>query len=308
MQYSPSAPLGSSIQTAEIDDGSITNAKLTNTTILNSKINASAAIDYSKLAALTSANLLIGSAGNVATVTAITGDVTITNGGVTAIGASKVTEAMIANDAIGLPELKAGTDGELITWDASGDPAAVAVGNANEILTSNGAGAAPTFQAAASGGMWTNQDTNTFSAATTDSFTSLPSKNLWLVVGYFENIHTSNISVTLELNADTTTTNYNNLAQDGATTTTANTTPYVGLNINASERVPFMFTFCGTPSGGDVMISFLQSSFQGSNTTFYTTHSGAWNAASGDITSILIRSTVANKMTGKWAIYYAADI
>ena len=49
-------------------------------------------------------------------------------------------------------ELRAGTDGELITWDASGDPAAVAVGTATHILTSNGAGAAPTFQAAAGGG------------------------------------------------------------------------------------------------------------------------------------------------------------
>ena len=50
--------------------------------------------------------------------------------------------------------LRTGTDGELITWDASGDPATVAVGTATHILTSNGAGAAPTFQAAAGGGAW----------------------------------------------------------------------------------------------------------------------------------------------------------
>ena len=48
--------------------------------------------------------------------------------------------------------LRVGTDGELITWDASGNPATVAVGTATHILTSNGAGAAPTFQAAAGGG------------------------------------------------------------------------------------------------------------------------------------------------------------
>ncbi|GEM_PF-4211716 len=62
--------------------------------IVNADVNTAAAIAYSKLAALTSANILIGSAGNVATVTAVTGDVTISNAGVTAIGASKVTEAM----------------------------------------------------------------------------------------------------------------------------------------------------------------------------------------------------------------------
>ena len=64
------------------------------------------------------------------------------------LGDDIVTEAKMANDAIGLAELKAGTDGELITWDASGNPAAVAVGTATHVLTSNGAGAAPTFQAA----------------------------------------------------------------------------------------------------------------------------------------------------------------
>ena len=64
------------------------------------------------------------------------------------LGDDIVTEAKIANDAIGLTELKAGTDGELITWDASGNPAAVAVGTSTHVLTSNGAGAAPTFQAA----------------------------------------------------------------------------------------------------------------------------------------------------------------
>jgi hypothetical protein len=63
-----------------------------------------------------------------------------------------VPTASIRDDAVTLAKLAAGTDGELITWDASGDPAAVAVGTATHVLTSNGAGAAPTFQAAAAGG------------------------------------------------------------------------------------------------------------------------------------------------------------
>ena len=46
-----------------------------------------------------------------------------------------------------------GTDGNLITYDASGDPAHVATGSATHVLTSNGAGAAPTFQAAPAGGL-----------------------------------------------------------------------------------------------------------------------------------------------------------
>jgi hypothetical protein len=50
---------------------------------------------------------------------------------------------------IDVADLAVGTEGELITWDAAGNPAVVAVGTAAQVLTSNGLGAAPTFQAAA---------------------------------------------------------------------------------------------------------------------------------------------------------------
>ena len=63
-----------------------------------------------------------------------------------------VTGGQIADDAVTLAKMAGGTDGNLITYDASGDPAYVATGSATNILTSNGAGAAPTFQAAAAGG------------------------------------------------------------------------------------------------------------------------------------------------------------
>ena len=67
------------------------------------------------------------------------------------IANSAISTAKIADDAVSLAKLAAGTDGELITWDAAGNPAAVAVGTATHVLTSNGTGAAPTFQAAAGG-------------------------------------------------------------------------------------------------------------------------------------------------------------
>jgi len=59
---------------------------------------------------------------------------------------------VLAGSGITPANLADGTDGELITWDASGNPASVAVGTATHVLTSNGAGAAPTFQAAAAAG------------------------------------------------------------------------------------------------------------------------------------------------------------
>ena len=44
-----------------------------------------------------------------------------------------------------------GTDGQIPTFDSSGEPAFVATGSANEVLTSNGAGAAPTMKTLFSG-------------------------------------------------------------------------------------------------------------------------------------------------------------
>ena len=66
-----------------------------NASIVNADINASAAIAYSKLAALTSANIIVGSSANVATSVAATGDVTISNTGVTAIAAGVIVNADI---------------------------------------------------------------------------------------------------------------------------------------------------------------------------------------------------------------------
>ena len=65
---------------------------------------------------------------------------------------NSVSTAKLADDSVTLAKMAGGTDGNLITYDASGNPAYVATGSATNILTSNGAGAAPTFQAAAAGG------------------------------------------------------------------------------------------------------------------------------------------------------------
>jgi len=62
---------------------------------VNADIDAAAAIAYSKLAALTSGNLLVGNSSNVATSVAVSGDVTITNAGVTAIGSGVIVDADI---------------------------------------------------------------------------------------------------------------------------------------------------------------------------------------------------------------------
>lgn len=81
-------------------DVTISNAGVTaiaSGVIVNADVSASAAIAFSKLAALASARLIVGSAGNVATAVDVTGDVTIGNTGVTAIGSAKVIMSMLAS-------------------------------------------------------------------------------------------------------------------------------------------------------------------------------------------------------------------
>ena len=78
--------------------------------IVDADINASAAIDYSKLAALTSGQIIVGSVANVPTARAVTGDVTISNTGVTSIAAGVIVDADVsASAAITGTKIAAGT-------------------------------------------------------------------------------------------------------------------------------------------------------------------------------------------------------
>jgi len=66
--------------------------------------------------------------------------------------------ADLPNDGVTLAKMTGGTDGQIITYDASGDPVAVGPGTDGQVLTSTGAGSPPAFEDAASG--------NTFSSLT----------------------------------------------------------------------------------------------------------------------------------------------
>lgn len=99
-----------------------------NASIVNADISASAAIAYSKLAALTSGNIILGNASNVATSTAVTGDVTISNTGVTAIAAGAVVNDDInASAAIAFSKLATLTSGNILVGNASNVAASVAM-------------------------------------------------------------------------------------------------------------------------------------------------------------------------------------
>lgn len=116
-------------------DISITNlgvVDITGGAIVNADVNASAAIDFSKLATLSSANILVGSAGNVATSVAVTGDVTISNAGVTAIAGGVIVNADVnGSAAIDFSKLATLTSGNILVGSAGNVATSVAMsGNA----------------------------------------------------------------------------------------------------------------------------------------------------------------------------------
>jgi frataxin-like iron-binding protein CyaY len=62
-----------------------------------------------------------------------------------------VTTAKINNDAVTLAKMASGTDGNIISYDTSGNPVAVATGTDGQVLTSSGAGAVCAFEDASGG-------------------------------------------------------------------------------------------------------------------------------------------------------------
>lgn len=78
----------------------------------------------------------------------------------------------IDDNAVTLAKMAGGTDGNLITYDASGDPAAVAVGTSGHFLKSQGSGSVPVF-AAVSAGMWSHVATTVFDDTATYERTGL---------------------------------------------------------------------------------------------------------------------------------------
>jgi len=85
----------------------------------------------------------------------ITSNITDANITTAKIADVNVTEGKIADNAITLAKMASGTDGNIISYDASGNPVAIATGNDGQVLTSTGAGSPPAFEAIPSSNPYT---------------------------------------------------------------------------------------------------------------------------------------------------------
>lgn len=156
--------------------------------VTNDEIDASAAIAFSKLAALNSANILVGNGSNVATSVAMSGDVAISNAGVTTIQAGAVDNDMLAGSIVAsklngaifadLETLGAATgDGEFIVATGAG---AFAYESGNTARTSLGLGTgdSPTFA-----GLTVNGDLTVTGSLTYVNTTNLAITDAQITIG-----------------------------------------------------------------------------------------------------------------------------
>jgi len=143
------------ITAAKIEDGAVVAAEIASNAVTTAKINADA-VTGAKIAddAINSEHYTDGSidtahiAADQITNAKIADDQIDSEHYVD----GSIDTAHIADNQITLAKLAGGTDGNIISFDASGDPVAIATGNDGQVLTSTGAGSPPAFETAAGGG------------------------------------------------------------------------------------------------------------------------------------------------------------
>ena len=69
------------------------------------------------------------------------------------VTANSVIETNLTDNIVTLAKMASGTDGNIISYDASGNPVAIATGSDGQVLTSTGAGSPPAFETLPGGGI-----------------------------------------------------------------------------------------------------------------------------------------------------------
>jgi len=105
-----------------------------------------------------------------------------------AVPTGSLGNAVAADDSITLAKMAPGTDGQVITYSAAGDPVAIGPGTAGQVLTSAGANLPQTFATPAAGGAWTHLITTSV-AGTSTAFEGLDAYDIYVVVFNHVNVN-----------------------------------------------------------------------------------------------------------------------
>jgi hypothetical protein len=239
-----------------------------------------------------------------------------------AVTDANITSGKIADDAITLAKMAPGTDGNIISYDASGNPVAVATGSAGQVLTSAGAGAPPTFSAAPGGG-WVKISTVTASSSSSVDFDNIASTyKAYAIIG--TQIKPANNTVEIQMNFGSDGTNYaatktsvyymqyNRTSGDDSTGTidagnslenaTGNQVLAYGLSDNAAfAKSNTMFAYFGGLAQGGYSSYNVEFNMYGSNSYNYGTK--VTGAVIGDVDCVRFVMSSGNIASGTFTLY-----
>jgi len=237
-----------------------------------------------------------------------------------AIPASTVVTTDIADNAVTLAKLAGGTDGNIISFDASGNPVAIATGSDGQLLTSTGAGSPPAFEAAAAGGSWTFINSQTVSNVASVEFkhgtNGVVLDNTYIIYKIVatdievatDNSH-ANIHLSTDAGSSYITSGYDTMSyrlrSDGSTnlTETGSAMKLDSLgNVVATEGGDFIFTIFNPSNTKYTRYSFEGTHMDGSARAEYSSGGGILETA-GDVDAIKCLQSSGNILTGTYKLY-----
>lgn len=218
----------------------------------------------------------------------------------------------IADNVVTLAKMAHGTDGNLISYDATGAPAAVATGTSGQVLTSNGAGAAPTFQAggAGGGGFYVELDRTTLGSSgdNIEVAAFAARENLRLIIHLIPTggVILSNIT----FNNDTGNNYARRFSADGSAEQTSVSAASIGFTTSASEEM-FITIDIINKSANIKLFHLMTDETGGAAASVAPSRrvlSGKWVNTSAQITTIDITNTGAGSYaTGSEVIVLGSD-
>ena len=186
--------------------------------------------------------------------------------------ANSVATAAVQDNAINLAKMAGGTDGNIISFDASGDPVYIATGDDGQVLTSAGVGAQPAFETLSAG--FTQPSVTATTSGTSHTISGIPSgtKLIYFLINGVNFTAHVDLDVTIGDSSGLETAGYTNISREllsgGSLTTAAggtgskweiynsnSTTDYAPEGIGVITRIDpatnhYQFSYMGARGAG----------------------------------------------------------
>ena len=186
---------------------------------------------------------------------------------VNTVASNAVTTAKINDDAVTLAKMASGTDGNIISYDASGDPVAIATGNDGQVLTSAGAGAQPAFETLTAG--FTQPSVTATTSGTSHTISGIPSgtKLIYFLMNGVNFTGHVDLDVTIGDSGGLETADYTNISREllsgGSLTTTAGGTGSKWEIYNSNSTTDYAIEGIGVITRIDPATNHYQFSYMG---------------------------------------------